>query len=1531
VNLDLVNNNPNTPLTIDAADTIIGSVTTDNGTTTNAGIINGVVTTNNGTMTNTGEINGNIIVDEALVAPASVMANSGTITAASVTVSDGNLNATGGAINSDSIVVSGGSLNADGGTFANKAGTVGTAVVAVSGAGTFDVNADITLTSVTNAGGAVQVDAALTSAITNTSGTLTTSATGTVTGAVTNGGTLTNGGTFTGDISNTGTLTNSGAITGVVTNTGTVNAAGTFSVAISNNAGGQVTVTGASSADVTNDGGDLTVNNNQKLTGNLINKNAGSQTVVNTGAEIEGTIKLSVGSITNDGTLDGDATVTGGTLTTNGTFEGIVTQSAGTVTNTGTLDGSAIVSAGTLNNTNRINGTVDVSATGTFADTGGRVTGVVTQTGGNITANGTAFDQTVANDGGTMTVSGNTTGNVDSDNGGDLTVNAGATLAGNLSVLDTTSAVQNDGTVDGTIVILLGSVTTNGKIDGTVQLGATLAPAPAGVFFAPSSVAIGAMLNANAGNITGLVTNNGGTIEANGATFDDGIQNNLGDVNINAATGADVFNAGGTLTITRTLTGAVVNSAGAIENNATLAGAMIIAGGTVEQNAGSNTTGLTTLNDGILEANGGQFAGGILTTGGTLKITADTTANIENNGATLTLPTTVVITGDLDNTLGTTAVNGTLNGALNIDDGTVNTIATTKIVGVTDLRGGALVANGGVFDSSVNALGGALSVTGNTVFAGDIVNNGADITVEATKNATGDISHLTGDTKIDGTLTGNLTSAAGTVAQTGTITGLATINGGTFTTEVGSVVGGATAVTAGTLTANGGTFAGITNTGGTIVVAGAATSDITNTTGTLALTGAAAVLTGNVTNAARIVSTDGTMTGALANTGTVDVTGGDLIVGSFVNAGTMTVTGGNTLTAVTTGQVTSEGTLTVTGSTVATGGLTADDGATLNFDNAAIIGSLTSATDFASTGGLSVSDDLNIGATGSIVMSDGALTVADMFDLAERSSIRLETDTSVAAAQTTNKGTITAIGQTAFTGLLANQGTFNMSSVTGSTTPASATFGGLVTNSGTLNGDGVLLFSGGLVNSGTLDLTGNAATTDRVTIGGVGLSGSGDLKFDIDLSTENGSTDQIIMATGAFITGEVSLSFNVLGDGIVGQATELVLIAVADSDPGDFTLAPGNIVDPRGFLLYDVALNSTGDIVVVEGLNPAFAGVAGNVVLTQSLIGSIVNRPTSPFVAGLAYEDEDPCGAGVWGRATGGSADSSGTVTQEDGRSDNGTINASYAGVQLGGDYACFNGAINGWDLAVGGIFGINAGSTSQPVFAIDPETNTGLSTDQVGSTSVDFDQIYAGLYVTAVNGPIAVDLQYRVEGTDFSANNAAIGLTSATFKSEATTLSGAVSYFYPIADTDLTLVPTVGFAYTQVSTSGINFDGFGSLQVQDFDSQIGFAGATLAKSSFGDDGVSATRQFLSATIYSDFAVDPSSIFSPSDGSGARNLISQNLGTYGELSVGVNYVRILQPNELGSVKQISASVRADARFSDRLESYGVTPQIRFQF
>jgi len=414
------------------------------------------------------------------------------------------------------------------------------------------------------------------------------------------------------------------------------------------------------------------------------------------------------------------------------------------------------------------------------------------------------------------------------------------------------------------------------------------------------------------------------------------------------------------------------------------------------------------------------------------------------------------------------------------------------------------------------------------------------------------------------------------------------------------------------------------------------------------------------------------------------------------------------------------------------------------------------------------------------------------------------------------------------------------------------------------------------------------------------------------------------MDAGAFITGDVVLRFTELGE-VNSQVDELLLIDVAAGDPGDFTIAAADeIVDIRGILSYSIQTNSAGDIVLESGLNSGLAGLAGNVVLTQSLIGSIVNRPTSPFVAGLAFDDEDPCGYGAWARATGGYADTTGSVTQAGNAPIEGTISSTYGGMQVGTDYACFNGAINGWDMAVGGIMGVNTGSTTQPVFAIDQTT-------QLSTTSVDFDQLYAGMYATAVRGPLAIDLQYRLETTDFTAKNATLGLNGSDFSSEASTLSGAVSYFYAIPESDLSFVPTAGFAYTQVETGAINFQNLGDLDVHDFDSKVFFVGGTLARSDFGDDGVSAKRQFFSATVYTDTSSDPTSTFSPADGSDDVVLTSENLGTYGEISTGITYVRIMQPNELGAVKQISASARADARFGEQLESYGVSGQVRFQF
>jgi len=431
----------------------------------------------------------------------------------------------------------------------------------------------------------------------------------------------------------------------------------------------------------------------------------------------------------------------------------------------------------------------------------------------------------------------------------------------------------------------------------------------------------------------------------------------------------------------------------------------------------------------------------------------------------------------------------------------------------------------------------------------------------------------------------------------------------------------------------------------------------------------------------------------------------------------------------------------------------------------------------------------------------------------------------------------------------------------------------LTRNSGTISGadPGTLKFEGGLTNTGTVDLTGNGTPGDQITIGGAGLSGTGTFALDLDLRNDVGGlgdSDLIVLEAGAPVTGSVQLAFSNMGIG-GEQANDIPVLDVDEGAANNFTVSATGIPNTGEAIVYALSQDgSNGDVFIVDLLNPGVGVLAGNIVLTQSLIGSIINRPSSPFVNGL--------------------------------------------------------------------ILGFNDGSSTQPIFALDPDT--GLLSDTITSvTDVGFFQSYAGIYGTAVRDRFAAELQYRVERTDFEANNVGqngavgLGLTNSTFQSNSNTFSGSVSYALDIPNTELLFVPVGGFAYTQVETDPIVFDDGSVVQVLDFDSRIGFVGGTVSRTSFGEDGTTALNQFVTATYYNDFADDPLSSFDPGDGSGLRTVRTQNLGSYTELSVGVNYIKILDVKNPLNVKQLSASARADARVSDQLESWGLTAQVRFQF
>ena len=101
------------------------------------------------------------------------------------------------------------------------------------------------------------------------------------------------------------------------------------------------------------------------------------------------------------------------------------------------------------------------------------------------------------------------------------------------------------------------------------------------------------------------------------------------------------------------------------------------------------------------------------------------------------------------------------------------------------------------------------------------------------------------------------------------------------------------------------------------------------------------------------------------------------------------------------------------------------------------------------------------------------------------------------------------------------------------------------------------------------------------------------------------------------------------------------------------------------------------------------------------------------------------------------------------------------------------------------------------------------------------------------------------------------------------------------------------------------------------------------AKTIILPDQVSAVTPFVTGTLYNDFAPNPTSVFYDPATLNSTVITSQHLGTIGEVSLGLNYVKIFD-SETGP-KQINATIRADARFSDRVLGAGLTGQVRAQF
>lgn len=1215
------------------------------------------------------------------------------------------------------------------------------------------------------------------------------------------------------------------------------------------------------------------------------------------------------GTVNSANVVNNSATImmTGGTVN-----PGI--RNAGVLQGTGTLAGLVTnTAAGTVNVGGQLTFSQTLQNNGAVNMTGGRLVGNVTNTRtvqGQGTITGTLENRSsVIAQNGTLTV-------------GTL-VNNGTTTAGAGGVLASTNAIQNNRRLE---------VATGGRVQAAVQndLGATVAM--------QGGTAVGTITNLGTVQGYGLAQtiNNTNTVTASGGTLRVTNLTNAATGNLRAVTGGTLASANQLQNLgTVTLLGGTVDMD--IDNRNSLRGAGTVAGrvdntGTVTSTGALAIEKLANTGTGTVNVQTGSRLSSeqLVWNSARVNVAGTLAANVQNTGAGRIELQSGTISGTVANAA-TLVGAGTINGRL------FNTGTATIGGSVTNIDNRNALTASGQLEVGTLANHGTVTVgTDNRLVVAGAFENGRDV-VLAGGVIEADLSNrgrLLGTGAITGTLTNRGTLDLDGVMQVGALRNLATLTVGTgnqLNVQGSSVNSGTVQLAGGILNGalvNNGNLRGagritgqVTNNSSALVaantvlsldrgminnrdavVAGELRGNVDNRAGgTLRM--ASGTITGNVTNAS-VLSGTGAITGVVRNSGTIRSQGG-LTFGQLINGvdrneagaggidrapgetflGTLVIAEGDTLHSDNPVLNNAGAGLTLNGTL---------DASLWTAGTAELYGRVTGDVEYAG-GALRYNDRTEI---------DGALMLGSNFTVARGTTLRAAQTIVGANTQLALNGTVQ--------GQLVNQGRVDIQGT-----------------QGRVNGQ--------LVNNNTINMSGTAQHAGDV-LTTAGLAGDGTYVMDVDL--RNMESDRIVVRGGA-ATGFYYFDLNTVSDatsGRVGQYTTLLDVDDSLGSANNYTFDSSGVDLSSERIVFSVdQLEGSGDLAVISQVNPAIGALFGNVALTQSLIGSVINRPTSPFVTGVAYDPAaNPCSVGSWGRAMGGHATANGATGNSVSRVSS-EISADYYGMQVGTDLACFDNRFGGWNLAFGVVGGVNQGNTYQPVYAVDSTNSQQLTRQLASYNKTDFTQTYAGVYMTANRDAFQADLQYRLENTDFEIKNTAVsgtglGLSTSDFSSKAHTLSGSLSYAFPLGESGYTVVPTAGFAWSRFSTDSIDFDDGYRIDFEDGERKVGFVGATIARSFINERDNSALYAYTTGTYYKDFADPMVSIFSregSADDFPAQRLTSDNLKSYGELSLGMNYVKIIGGKT--KPRQLSTGARIDARFGDGLDSIGVSGQFRWQF
>ncbi|WP_200683769.1 autotransporter outer membrane beta-barrel domain-containing protein [Paracoccus caeni] len=1330
------------------------------------------------------------------------------------------------------------------------------------------------------------------------------------------------------------------------------------------------------------DGKDFSIDNDGEM---FVGRNLNSNSVGNLHnvAELTNSYKV---LIDEDASVEADViqNTGSGVMTIRGDLEGAVSNAGqgkidldggtitGTVTNDALLEGAGTI-AGQVANTGRINVTGDMTITDLQND------GQLNVGSGKLTSG-----QPIVNNG-TARIAGTVQGTISNQSGGLVNLEEGIIVGD----LENANQVNARGRVTG-VVTNNGTLATTGTLDvGRLVNNATSTVREQDELIARNGVdntgtlnldgdLTGALRNAANGKVTlgadskisGSVTNAG---NLQGHTQLNGNLNNSGVARISGTTG--VIENSGTLRTEGNLTASSVNNSKTV---------VIANGDSLTTQNGLDNTGtvivrgdLTTLGDDAQVTNRDQA---------TLALDgASVYSRVVNEaGGLIDIRSSSTIYGDLVNRGDIDMTKKADDVRLRVYDGTFTNSGEVKVTGggfLTIEADNIALEEGSVIDNERVDLIGSVANNGDLVYRRD-----ATLTGDLRNNEDGavviraEVDGQDGDTRHSVINSGSF-QIGGTTGPTGQLVNVERLeNSGNFTIHGGSRAeaedalnrDGGRMTIAGTLVAplsnradstvslEGGRIEGDVDNAGNLTGDGHITGSLLNSGTTSVVTGQRLAVTGGVTNN-QALNVAGTLDAQVTNNGTLR--GGGEISRSVSNSGNMIWTGviagdlvndGNAQVQNTIGgDVTNRGVFALTGDLrvdgavlnsaaggnrndamtigagrvlTAAGGVTNESRASL-VNEGRIVGNIDNRGNYTQTGTLDGSltsqgnSSLSGRVTGNVDYLSGRMDLAEGMtiggDLNLRNNYSLARDRSITATRT----------------VVATNTAFDLA----------GTVNGDLRNVGNVNVSGATAnVSGRLTNTGVVDLTGNRGTGDELRVNS--LAGNGKYHLNVDL--RDMTADRITVQGGA-ATGHYELFLDYAGNGAIPEIGQSVILIDVDERRGaanDYTISVDRLPIGSERIAYAVQrVTENGDLQFSAGLNPAIGGLIGNVTLTQTLIGSIVNRPTSPFVTGLAYEDpQKPCGVGAWGRATGGTATTTGASDTGINRLES-TISTSYYGMQVGSDLACFDNRYGGWNMAFGVLAGVNQGDTTQPVYVTDPLNPDRLTSFVSSVNKTEFTQAYGGVYATATRDRFQADLQIRAERTDFTirnnpvGNSKGLGLSEQDFSSTSRTISGSVGYSLDVPNMEgWSVVPTAGFAWSSIKTDSIKFDPLEEgideyLHFEDSNRTIGFLGATVAKTFVQPSSNSAVYAFATGTVYHDFADPTVSVFERVGDNSLKpqRLESDNLGTYGEVSFGANYIKVL--SEGARARQFSTSARIDARFGDGLESVGVTGQVRWQF